>query len=289
MGLTIREVKAEQATYNDALDFTSVFHVAFRNDPGFWMYQRPMYRFNGTVYDSILSVSNSKKRLDMLVSRSKAFRDHVLQDSWGFYKYMIQPGRQTFIAYDDSACALPVAIAQYVTPACNVEPLTWTARILLFLKSLRANIHMWAFKLIHGFNPAMVPQADRLFVEARNITGFMNTPERESYLVSANDETLLKVPYTDKYAYELSIFGCARPGQGIGKWFFDVTLKDMESRLRNVTIGGSEKRPKVAILASAQGRLLYSKFGFQAFDTYEKKAPDDDKQKFTITLMSKNY
>lgn len=288
--MRIREIEPQQVKFADALEFSSVFCVAFRNDVAAWIGQRPLYRFNGSIQDRVLAVKDPENRLSMLVAMSQAFKHSVFQRAWSFYKEMIQPGRRTFIAYDDTVHDHPVAISLWATPPVAIQSESWSMRIWRFLKTLRANIHMWAFRLSHGFNPAMDAKSKSIFGQARSILGLKNTTERESALENSSESKLLKMPYTDKYAYELLVFGCASPGRGIGSWFFDKTLANIESGFQDVLIGNAKRRPKAAIIASNEGRRLYSKFGFEPLGVYEKlMGHDDGEEKFSISLMMKSY
>lgn len=287
--MRIEQIEPNQVTFDHAVDFSSVFAIAFRNDPLMWAPQKPLYRFNDDIWDQVISIKDAQKRLSMIVARAQAFKDKVLQDAWAFYKVMIQPGTLTFLAYKED---LPIALSLWTAPPAVIKPEGLTTRILRYLKTLRANLNLWAFGLFHGYNPAMEPQADRILDQARDAVGLTNTPEREKSLENASEDEISVIPYTDKYTYELQYCACARQFQGIGTELFAETLKRVEARFQNVVIAGSERRPKIEIISSLPGLKVYSKFGFKLIDTYTTMiTPSVEKEKieFTTNFMVKSY
>lgn len=289
-----REIKGEDFTFKDALDFSSVFCVAFRNDLGCYMNSPPQYSFKGDVLGNILRVRDPSDRIRELVSKAGALKRTIEQYAWSFYRTQGEPGTRIFICYEgneDEHPGLPVAISSWRCPAVHIPPLTWSQKVWGFIRKWRSLLHLYAYKFTHGFyNPAMNSTVHSIFSESHKVSGLGSTPENDAKLEQMSPKERISSLYTRKYCEELLVFACAKPGKGIGSRFFGETLGQIEPTLKPVRIGKElePSPPKIVIMASDQGRLLYSKFGFELYSQY-KWPVEDDPDGFSHTYMYKNY
>ena len=289
-----REIKGEDFTYKDALDFSSVFCVAFRNDVGCYVNSPLQYIFKGDVLGRILCVPDASDRLREFVSKAVALKRTIEQYAWTFYRFHGQPGTRIFIRYEgdeDEHPGLPVAISSWRCPYVHIPPLTLSQKVWGFIRKWRAIFHQYAYKLTHGFhNPAMNSTARSIFSKSHNVSGIGSTPENNSKLENMSPKERISCLYTRKYCEELLVFACGKPGRGIGSRFFDETLGKIERSLKPVRIGEEPdlSPPKIVILASDEGRVLYSKFGFQFYNQY-KWPVEGDSHGFSHTYLYKNY
>lgn len=252
----------QTVTLDFTLDVATVMSDGFKNDPGFTNFTPARFQFSEN-FPQLLALRDPRERLNEVVQRSKDYRRFV----WG-YAYALRPllwstGTVTHAMYDDEG--LPVAVAVWGLPRYafdQLPPLSAWFRfkrvVLNFFYKLKLRLLFWDTKhpfadpemehFIHG----MVEEAD-IFYDDRALPSLKALPPAD--LVKAN------YPFSDYYYLHFFCVTTRAQGKGYGKKLLDYSMNKLP--IVSPTFGEHQGPPKVIILATRAGCVLYSKFGFE--------------------------
>lgn len=281
--MSLVTVEPLNATFDDALTFSSVYSESFRNDPAFVNIQPPKFRFNALT--ELRSITDPRQRLNAIVSKAKAYQVQNYGLAWVFYEMISQPGVHTYFWRVPDLGV--VAAAAWQCPRALVAPVSFMTRARLWLLHIRVRIHQLWYYWVHGLTATYEQMAggSELFGKVVEELKFAHDATNIDRLKNSSPEDLQASGYTCETAWDLLMFGAAPGGKGYGSKLFEAALEKIHPYTKPVRLGDRTLPPKLSIIATPSGELLYRKFGFRILDTFVTEL---EHGKFSLSLMTRD-
>lgn len=269
-------------SFDDCLIFAQCFCESFRADPVTEYLHPPHLRFV-RLSAFVGGIRDPRERLDQIIARAKAWKAYVLHTAWGFYESLVAPGTRAWVAFNDDD--VPVGCALWTVPKQHRPVGGFSARLYRFLRHLRSVVNQFRLRTISGYRP--IQSRFGVFSLVREKVHFTHTEERAAEIAAMTPEEREHSAYTNEISYDLHLFGVSEQRRGHGFQLFKKTFDELQLEAKPVKIGSCKLPPKFSIMATGEGKKLYSKFGFET--VAEATEPLDDVGKpFNLSLMTRS-